>query len=173
MIFGSIEWARDFQQFQIYDTETFLSAIVGHGVRGPAIWPDAVYCKPFGGSLSGNFAALSPESRERVLSRPLQKLAEKLERRVTESNRRPLRGESPARPGVNPWLVAIVVSMATFMEVLDTSIVNVALPQNIGGNLSATNSEATWILTSYLVSNAVILPASGWLATVLGRKRST
>ena len=87
---------------------------------------------------------------------------------ASESNA-PLR-ESPARPGVNPWLVAIVVSMATFMEVLDTSIANVALP-HIGGNLSATNSEATWILTSYLVSNAVILPASGWLATVLGRKR--
>ncbi|HEX4792887.1 MAG TPA: DHA2 family efflux MFS transporter permease subunit [Humisphaera sp.] len=78
--------------------------------------------------------------------------------------------ESAARSGVNPWLVAIVVSMATFMEVLDTSIANVALP-HIGGNLSASNDEATWILTSYLVSNAVILPASGWLATVLGRKR--
>ncbi|HEV2688313.1 MAG TPA: DHA2 family efflux MFS transporter permease subunit [Bryobacteraceae bacterium] len=78
--------------------------------------------------------------------------------------------ETAARPGVNPWLVALVVSMATFMEVLDTSIANVALP-HIAGGLSATTDEATWVLTSYLVSNAIILPASGWLATVFGRKR--
>ncbi|HEX5243769.1 MAG TPA: DHA2 family efflux MFS transporter permease subunit [Tepidisphaeraceae bacterium] len=78
--------------------------------------------------------------------------------------------ESSASPGVNPWLVALVVSMATFMEVLDTSIANVALP-HIAGGLSASTDEATWVLTSYLVSNAIILPASGWLATVFGRKR--
>ena len=77
---------------------------------------------------------------------------------------------SAAAPGVNPWLVAVVVSMATFMEVLDTSIANVALP-HIAGGLSAGQDEATWVLTSYLVSNAIILPISGWLATVIGRKR--
>jgi MFS transporter, DHA2 family, multidrug resistance protein len=78
--------------------------------------------------------------------------------------------ETAAKPGVNPWLVALVVSMATFMEVLDTSIANVALP-HIAGGLSASTDESTWVLTSYLVSNAIILPASGWLATVFGRKR--
>ncbi len=76
----------------------------------------------------------------------------------------------PAPATYNPWLVAVVVSMATFMEVLDTSIANVALP-HIAGNLSADLSEATWVLTSYLVSNAIILPISGWLASVIGRKR--
>ena len=74
------------------------------------------------------------------------------------------------RTGYNPWLIAVVVSMATFMEVLDTSIANVSLP-HIAGSVSATPDEATWVLTSYLVSNAVILPISGWLATVIGRKR--
>ena len=72
--------------------------------------------------------------------------------------------------GHNPWTVALVVTMATFMEVLDTSIANVSLP-HIAGNLSVTEEEATWVLTSYLVSNAVILPISGWLATRVGRKR--
>src|SRR5436309_13107915 len=74
------------------------------------------------------------------------------------------------RPAVNPWLVAIIVSMATFMEVLDTSIANVSL-RHIAGNLAATADESTWVLTSYLVSNAIILPISGWLGTVVGRKR--
>ncbi len=73
-------------------------------------------------------------------------------------------------PKFNPWLVAIVVAMAAFMEVLDTSIANVALP-HIAGNLGASNDESTWVLTSYLVSNAIVLPISGWLVTVLGRKR--
>jgi len=73
-------------------------------------------------------------------------------------------------PKFNPWLVAVVVAMAAFMEVLDTSIANVALP-HIAGNLGASNDESTWVLTSYLVSNAIILPISGWLATSLGRKR--
>ena len=72
--------------------------------------------------------------------------------------------------GHNPWLVAVVVSMATFMEVLDTSIANVSLP-HIAGSLAAWSDESTWVLTSYLVSNAIILPISGWLANVLGRKR--
>ena len=75
----------------------------------------------------------------------------------------------PAASG-NPWLVAIAVTMATFMEVLDTSIAAVALPY-IAGSLSATNDEATWVLTSYLVANAIILPASSWLSLRFGRKR--
>src|SRR5580704_5153504 len=74
------------------------------------------------------------------------------------------------KPKANPWLIAIVVSLAAFMEVLDTSIANVALP-HIAGNLGASNDESTWVLTSYLVSNAVVLPISGWFASVLGRKR--
>jgi DHA2 family multidrug resistance protein len=74
------------------------------------------------------------------------------------------------RPRVNPWLIAPAVMLATFMEVLDTSIASVALPY-IGGNLGATPSDATWVLTSYLVSNAIVLPASGWLSKYFGRKR--
>src|SRR5271163_4527150 len=72
--------------------------------------------------------------------------------------------------GHNPWAVALVVTMATFMEVLDTSIANVALP-HIAGNLSVSQDESTWVLTSYLVSNAIILPMSAWLASTFGRKR--
>ena len=70
----------------------------------------------------------------------------------------------------NPWVIALVVTMATFMEVLDTSVANVALP-HIAGNLSAGLDESTWVLTSYLVANAVILPLSGWLSEKVGRKR--
>ena len=76
----------------------------------------------------------------------------------------------PWKPKANPWLIAVVVAMAAFMEVLDTSIANVALPY-MAGNLGASNDESTWILTSYLVSNAIVLPISGWFASVLGRKR--
>jgi MFS transporter, DHA2 family, multidrug resistance protein len=71
---------------------------------------------------------------------------------------------------VNPWLIAVSVMFATFMEVLDTTVVNVSLP-HIAGNLSVTIDEATWALTSYLVANAIILPMTGWLASVFGRKR--
>lgn len=71
---------------------------------------------------------------------------------------------------VSPWLIALTVSLATFMEVMDTSIANVAL-RHIAGSLAASQDEATWVLTSYLVSNAIILPISGWLSTVMGRKR--
>jgi DHA2 family multidrug resistance protein len=74
------------------------------------------------------------------------------------------------RPKHNPWLIAVVVALAAFMEVLDTSIANVALP-HIAGNLGASNDESTWVLTSYLVSNAIVLPISGWFASLLGRKR--
>lgn len=77
---------------------------------------------------------------------------------------------APWRPKHNPWVVALVVTLATFMEVLDTSIANVALP-HIAGGLSATSDEATWVLTSYLVANAVILPVSAWLSVLVGRKR--
>jgi MFS transporter, DHA2 family, multidrug resistance protein len=73
-------------------------------------------------------------------------------------------------PKVNPWLIAGAVSLAAFMEVLDTSIANVALP-HIAGGLAASNDESTWVLTSYLVSNAIVLPLSGWLVASLGRKR--
>src|SRR6202030_3387744 len=79
-------------------------------------------------------------------------------------------GEEIWLPKGNPWIIAIAVSLAAFMEVLDTSIANVALP-HIAGNLGASNDESTWVLTSYLVSNAIILPISGWLVGRLGRKR--
>jgi len=75
-----------------------------------------------------------------------------------------------ARPSPNPWLIAISVMLATFMEVLDTSIAAVALPY-IAGSLSASNDEATWVLTSYLVANAIVLPASSWFSLKFGRKR--
>ena len=71
---------------------------------------------------------------------------------------------------INPWVIAVTVTLATFMEVLDTSIANVALP-HIAGNLSAGADESTWVLTSYLVSNAIVLPLSGWLSSLVGRKR--
>lgn len=75
-----------------------------------------------------------------------------------------------ARPAPNPWLVALTISLTTFMEVLDISIANVAL-RHIAGDLAAGQDESTWVLTSYLVSNAIVLPVSGWLATAIGRKR--
>jgi DHA2 family multidrug resistance protein len=78
--------------------------------------------------------------------------------------------DSDWRPAGNPWLIAVVVTLAAFMEVLDTTIVNVALP-HIAGTLSASYDEATWCLTSYLVSNSIVLPISGFFAKLLGRKR--
>jgi MFS transporter, DHA2 family, multidrug resistance protein len=83
---------------------------------------------------------------------------------------RPAYFETGWTGGHNPWAIALVVTMATFMEVLDTSIANVSLP-HIAGNLSVSQDEGTWVLTSYLVSNAVILPISGWIASKVGRKR--
>src|ERR1700692_2781393 len=74
------------------------------------------------------------------------------------------------QPKVNPWIIAASVSLAAFMEVLDTSIANVALP-HIAGNLGASNEESTWVLTSYLVANAIVLPISGWFVSLFGRKR--
>jgi DHA2 family multidrug resistance protein len=86
------------------------------------------------------------------------------------SSAAPTIGQEVWRPKYNPWLIAVVVALAAFMEVLDTSIANVALPY-MAGNLGASNDQSTWVLTSYLVSNAIILPISGWLAGALGRKR--
>ena len=74
------------------------------------------------------------------------------------------------KPRYNPWLIALVVALAAFMEVLDTSIANVALP-HISGDLGASQDESTWVLTTYLVANAVVLPISGWLSSLMGRKR--
>src|SRR5271165_3019440 len=71
---------------------------------------------------------------------------------------------------VSPWLIAPTVGLAAFMEVLDISIVNVSL-QHVAGSMAATPDEATWILTAYLVTNAVVLPISGWLSQTFGRKR--
>jgi DHA2 family multidrug resistance protein len=78
--------------------------------------------------------------------------------------------KKPWRPKGNPWLIALTVTLATFMEVLDTSIANVALP-HIAGGLGASSDEATWVITSYLVANAVILPASAYFTTFIGRKK--
>ena len=78
--------------------------------------------------------------------------------------------EDTTRPLVNPWIIAVTVMLSTFLEVLDTSVVNVSLP-HIAGSLSATIDEATWVLTSYLVANAIVLPITGWLANQFGRKR--
>ena len=82
---------------------------------------------------------------------------------------RPLIVEAPRARAFNPWIITLVVTLGTFMEVLDTSIANVALP-HIAGSLSASQDESTWVLTSYLVANAIILPISGWISSVIGRK---
>ena len=74
------------------------------------------------------------------------------------------------KPKYNPWLITVVVALAAFMEVLDTSIANVALPY-ISGGLAASQDQGTWVLTTYLVANAIILPISGWTTTIIGRKR--
>src|SRR5579872_6480780 len=84
-----------------------------------------------------------------------------------EANGIPERGS--AVPAVNPWLIAIVVALASFMEVLDTTIANVALPY-IAGGMGVSEDEASWVITTYLVSNAIILTASSFLAKMLGRK---
>ena len=77
--------------------------------------------------------------------------------------------DAPRNPQhINPWIIAVAVMLSTFMEVLDTTVVNVSLP-HIAGSLSATVDEATWTLTSYLVSNAIILPLTGWLSNFFGR----
>ena len=75
-----------------------------------------------------------------------------------------------SRRAINPWIVTIAVMLATFMEILDTTVVNVSIP-HLAGNMGATVEEGTWVVTSYLVSNAIILPMSGWLANRFGRRR--
>jgi len=77
---------------------------------------------------------------------------------------------SASKAAINPWIVAVTVTLATFMEVLDSSIANVALP-HIAGTLGASSEESTWVITSYLVSTAIVLPMSGWLSNLIGRKR--
>src|ERR1700693_1391760 len=77
---------------------------------------------------------------------------------------------TPTKRRVNPWVIAAVVSLAAFMEVLDTSIANVALPYMAGG-LASSLDDASWVLTSYLVANAIVLPITGWLSIWFGRKR--
>src|ERR1700694_5311232 len=78
--------------------------------------------------------------------------------------------EDSAARSINPWIIAISVMLSTFMEVLDTTVVNWS-PPHIAGSLSASVDEATWALTSYLVANAIVLPITGWLANQFGRKR--
>jgi DHA2 family multidrug resistance protein len=111
--------------------------------------------------LYGMFAAGHQEAMAMMNARPESS---------SENSTTPLLPQQPWRPKVNPWLIAVVVAIAAFMEFLDTSIANVALPY-MAGNLGASNDESTWILTSYLASNAIVLPLSGWLAGYLGRKR--
>src|SRR5216683_2636532 len=77
--------------------------------------------------------------------------------------------QAMGRPKMNPWIIAVTVTLATIMEVLDTSIANVALP-HIAGSLGASSDESTWVLTSYLVANAIVLPMGAWAASVIGRK---
>ncbi|MGF6840983.1 DHA2 family multidrug resistance protein [Paraburkholderia youngii] len=89
---------------------------------------------------------------------------------MTASDAAPGDESSNWKPSANPWLIAIVVTLAAFMEVLDTTIVNVALP-HIAGTMSASYDEATWTLTSYLVANGIVLPLSGFFGRLLGRKR--
>jgi MFS transporter, DHA2 family, multidrug resistance protein len=108
------------------------------------------------------------------MAEPTESASERTASETTPSAAAPVEQQSlekqPWKPKFNPWLIAVVVAMAAFMEVLDTSIANVALP-HMAGNLGASNDESTWVLTSYLVSNAIVLPISGWLASVFGRKR--
>ena len=106
---------------------------------------------------------------------PMEQAADRAETSLAPAAARfepgvPLETAAPLAPRVfNPWIIALVVTMGTFMEVLDTSIANVALP-HIAGSLSASQDESTWVLTSYLVANAIILPISGWISSVIGRK---
>ena len=100
---------------------------------------------------------MSSQDRSTLISVPAQSSAQSW---VNSAVRRP----------INPWIIALTVTLATFMEVLDTSVANVALP-HIAGSLSAGQDESTWVLTSYLVSNAIVLPLSGWMSSLIGRKR--
>src|SRR5208282_2839098 len=103
-----------------------------------------------------------------VLDCRLSRKSEWTDPKGATSNHPAMNTAVPAK--VNPWLIAAAVVLPTFMEVLDSTIVSVALP-HIAGNLSASSSEATWVQTSYLISNAVVLPASAWFSSFFGRKR--
>jgi DHA2 family multidrug resistance protein len=110
---------------------------------------------PSGSSAAGARGLVSAESRQATVVNPALSPSLSL--------------HAHWRPRVNPWLIAMTVALAAFMEVLDTSIANVALP-HIGGALGASTDEATWVLTSYLVSNAIVLPLGGWASSVMGRR---
>ena len=118
--------------------------------------------------------ALDPGQNEDHLLRPGMSVVPSVQHSMSSATTRrsARRSRLPAawKPKHNPWAIALAVTLATFMEVLDTSIANVALP-HIAGNLSAGEDESTWVLSSYLVANAVVLPISAWLATRFGRKR--
>src|SRR3974377_1926024 len=89
---------------------------------------------------------------------------------MPDESRSPPPSEAAYKHALSPWIIAMTVMLATFMEVLDTSVANVALP-HIAGSLSATPEEATWVLTSYLLANAIILPMGAWFSMLFGRKR--
>ncbi len=110
--------------------------------------------------------APNPPAGDRAVRSPAKRLPPG---QAGGSSPTPVAGET-RRLRPNPWAIALTVTMATFMEALDTSIANVALP-HIAGSLAASVDESTWVLTSYLVSNAIVLPASAWLSTMFGRKR--
>src|SRR4051794_1835596 len=113
----------------------------------------------------GRAITRSPHCIDTIRRAPTWHEASGRRRRSTQDN-----SSIPHRAGVNPWIIAFTVMLATFMEVLDTSIANVAL-RHIAGSLSASVEEATWVLTSYLVANAIILPMGAWFSMLLGRKR--
>jgi DHA2 family multidrug resistance protein len=115
-------------------------------------------------ALTGKEAGLTPTTREK------REATKGSAAHGVKKNASPEAAQTVWKPSFNPWLIAAAVMLATFMEVLDTSVANVALP-HIAGNLSATPEESTWVLTSYLVSNAIILPATNWLSRYFGRKR--
>jgi DHA2 family multidrug resistance protein len=116
-------------------------------------------------ALAGKEAGLTPPARDKK-DAPKRAAAQGVGKSASTSPT----SHAVWTPSFNPWLIAAAVMLATFMEVLDTSVANVALP-HIAGNLSATPEESTWVLTSYLVSNAIILPATNWLSRYFGRKR--
>ena len=114
---------------------------------------------------------LSRTGVTRVTARVLRSLhSKKFELRDSPAGQGQLQVDASPQRFVNPWVVTLSVMLATFMEVLDTTVVNVSIP-HIAGNLASTNEEGTWVVTWYLVSNAIVLPISGWLANHMGRKR--
>ena len=117
-------------------------------------------------SLGATATELDPELLPDV---ELERLGRLEDSRGTAGPAEEMQVSRPEPRIFNPWIVALVVTIGTFMEVLDTSIANVALP-HIAGSLSASQDESTWVLTSYLVANAIILPISGWISSVMGRK---